>query len=71
MTSIPAISMDKYDPDAWSSRAIVYLQQAKYADAEADLNQAIRLSARNAGNYINRALARFHQTQLERGDERL
>ena len=59
-----AISMDKYDPDAWASRAIVRLQQAQYADAESDLNQAIRLSAKNAGNYINRALARFHQNNL-------
>ena len=33
-------------------------------EAEADFNQAIRLSARNAGNYINRALARFHQNNL-------
>ena len=56
--------MDKYDPDAWSSRAFVQLQQSKYAEAEADFNQAIRLSARNAGNYINRALARFHQNNL-------
>ena len=28
-----AIELDKYDPDAWSSRAIVQLQQSKYAAA--------------------------------------
>ena len=47
-----------------SARAIVKLQQAKYAEAEADFNRAIPLSAKNAGNYINRALARFHQNNL-------
>ncbi|MCB5392451.1 hypothetical protein LIP47_17055, partial [Eggerthella lenta] len=56
--------LDKYDPDAWAARAIVKLQQAKYAEAEADFNRAIPLSAKNAGNYINRALARFHQNNL-------
>ena len=45
-------------------QAIVKLQQAKYAEAEADFNRAIPLSAKNAGNYINRALARFHQNNL-------
>ena len=59
-----AIDMDRYDPDGWSARAIVRLQQGKYTDAESDLDQAIHLSAKNAGNYINRALARFHQNNL-------
>ena len=36
----------------------------KYADAETDLTEAIRLSVRNAGLFINRALARFHQNNL-------
>ena len=40
------------------------MQQGKYTDAESDLDQAIHLSAKNAGNYINRALARFHQNNL-------
>ena len=47
-----------------AARAIVRLQQGKYTDAESDLDQAIHLSAKNAGNYINRALARFHQNNL-------
>lgn len=64
MTLIRAIEMDKYDPDAWASRAIVRLQQGKYAEAESDLNHATHLNAKNAGNYINRALARFHQNNL-------
>lgn len=44
--------------------AIVRLQQGKYAEAESDLNHATHLNAKNAGNYINRALARFHQNNL-------
>ena len=36
----------------------------RYKEAEADLDQSIHLSAKNAGNYINRALARFHQNNL-------
>ena len=62
-----ALELDKYDPDAWSARAIVRLQQSNYAEAESDLDRAIHLSAKNAGNYINRALARFHQNNLRGG----
>ena len=36
-------------------KSIVRLQQGKYKEAEADLDQSIHLSAKNAGNYINRA----------------
>ena len=36
-----ALELDKYDPDAWSARAIVKLQQAKYAEAEADFNLSL------------------------------
>ena len=44
-----AIEMDRYDPDGWGARAIVRLQQGKYADAEADLDHSIHLSAKNTG----------------------
>ena len=53
-----AIEIDRYDADTWASRAILRLQQQRYKDAEADLDHAIRLSTRNSGVYINRALAR-------------
>ncbi len=36
----------------------------KIREAESDFDRAIHLSAKNAGNYINRALARFHQNNL-------
>ena len=59
-----AIEMDRYNPDTWSSRGMLFLQRGKYKDAETDLTEAIRLSVRNAGVYINRALARYHQNNL-------
>jgi tetratricopeptide (TPR) repeat protein len=40
------------------------LQQERYKEAEDDLDQAVHLSVRNAGVYINRALARYHQNNL-------
>lgn len=43
---------------------MLFLQRGKYKDAETDLTEAIRLSVRNAGVYINRALARYHQNNL-------
>ena len=59
-----AIEMDRYNPDTWASRGMLFLQRSKYQDAESDLTEAIRLSVRNAGLYINRALARYHQNNL-------
>lgn len=60
-----AIEKDKYDGDAWSTRAILNLMTEEYAEAEDDLDQAIHLASKNASNYINRALARFHQNNLQ------
>ena len=54
-----AIDMDRYDPDSWAARAIVRLQQADYKEAESDLDQAIHLSVRNSGNYINSCFGAF------------
>lgn len=45
------------------ARDVVYAAR-KYADAETDLTEAIRLSVRNAGLFINRALARYYQNNL-------
>lgn len=59
-----AVEKDKYDGDAWASRAILKLQMEQYKEAEEDLDQAIYLSPKSAGNYINRALSRFHQNNL-------
>ena len=56
-----AIEMDRYNSDTWASRGMLFMQREKYADAETDLTEAIRLSVRNAGLFINRALARYYQ----------
>ena len=56
--------MDRYDPDGWGQEPLYASSRGKYKEAEADLDQSIHLSAKNAGNYINRALARFHQNNL-------
>lgn len=58
-----SMALDKYDPDVYSMRAIVYLQQERYAEAEADLTYAIHLMPL-ANSYVNRALARYHQENL-------
>ena len=34
-----AIEMDRYNPDTWSSRGMLFLQRGKYKDAETDLWQ--------------------------------
>ena len=56
--------MDRYDPDCWASHAMLQLMRSKYKEAEEELGKAIHLSYRNAGLYINRALARYHQNNL-------
>ena len=58
-----SLSRNKYDPDVYAMRAIVSLQQERYADAEEDLTTAIRLQPVSS-YYINRALARWHQQKL-------
>ena len=59
-----SLELDAFDGDAWSFRAVLSLQQEQYADAETQLNKAIHLQAKGAGNYINRALARYHQDNV-------
>jgi len=55
--------IDKYDPSTYSMRAILYMQQERYAEAEEDLTYAIHLMP-SSSDYINRALARYHQQNL-------
>ena len=58
-----SMKIDKYDAATYSMRAILYLQQERYAEAEEDLTYAIHLMP-SSGDYINRALARYHQQNL-------
>ena len=57
------LRLDKYNASAYSMRAILYMQQERYAEAEEDLTYAIHLMPAS-NDYINRALARYHQQNL-------
>ncbi|MBO7498961.1 MAG: tetratricopeptide repeat protein [Bacteroidaceae bacterium] len=58
-----SMKVDKYNAAAYSMRAILYMQQERYAEAEDDLTYAIHLIP-SSNDYINRALARYHQQNL-------
>ena len=58
-----SMKVDKYNASAYSMRAILYMQQERYAEAEEDLTYAIHLMPAS-NDYINRALARYHQQNL-------
>jgi len=58
-----SMKIDKYNAATYSMRAILYMQQERYAEAEEDLTYAIHLMPAS-GDYINRALARYHQQNL-------
>jgi len=58
-----SMKIDKYNAPAYSMRAILYMQQERYVEAEEDLTYAIHLMP-SSNDYINRALARYHQQNL-------
>ncbi len=57
------IDLDKFGAMGWSARGLVYLRSGKYKEAIQDLNEAILLEER-AGDFFNRALARYHTNDL-------
>lgn len=58
-----SLKINKYDSEVYATRALVYLQQERYEDAEADLTYAIHLTPKS-GYYINRALTRYYRQEL-------
>ena len=50
--------MEPYYAPAYGNRAILYYQSYQLQDALTDLNEAIRLSTRESGYFINRGLVR-------------
>lgn len=58
-----SLAINKYDADVYSTRAVLYMQQERYDEAEKDLTYAIHLIPKS-GYYINRALVRYHQQEL-------
>lgn len=58
-----SLKINKYDSEVYATRALVYLQQERYEEAESDLTYAIHLSPK-CGYYINRALTRYYRQEL-------
>ena len=58
-----SLKINKYDSEVYATRALVYLQQERYEEAEADLTYAIHLTPKG-GYYINRALTRYYRQEL-------
>lgn len=56
-----ALEINAYDGTAWSMSAMILANRGEYARAENALDKSILQFPRNAGLYINRALARYHQ----------
>ncbi len=59
-----ALEVDSYSGQAWGMRAIVTLSRGLYAKGEEELDKAIVQLPRQAGLYVNRALARYNQNNL-------
>ena len=59
-----ALEINPYEGQAWSMRAAVYAGWEEYKLAEEALDKTIQQMPREAGHYINRALARYHQRNL-------
>lgn len=58
-----SLKINKYDPEVYATRALVYQQQERYEDAEDDLTYAIHLNPKS-NYYINRALTRYYRQEL-------
>ncbi|MBR4998070.1 MAG: tetratricopeptide repeat protein [Bacteroidaceae bacterium] len=58
-----SLQVNKYDSEVYATRALVYLKQERYEDADKDLTYAILLNPKS-GYYINRALTRYNMQEL-------
>ena len=58
-----SLKINKYDSEVYATRALVYLQQERYEEADKDLTYAILLNPKS-GYYINRALTRYNMQEL-------
>lgn len=54
-----SLAINRFDSDVYGIRALLYMQQERYEEAEKDLTYAIHLSQKG-GYYINRALTRYY-----------
>ena len=58
-----SLRINKYDSEVYATRALVYLKQERYEEADKDLTYAILLNPKS-GYYINRALTRYNMQEL-------
>ena len=58
-----SLRINKYDSEVYATRALVYLKQERYEEADKDLTYAILLNPKS-GYYINRALIRYNMQEL-------
>ena len=58
-----SLCINKYDSEVYATRALVYLKQERYEEADKDLTYAILLNPKS-GYYINRALTRYNMLEL-------
>ena len=56
-----AIEADKYNVPALSLKSQILMARSAFSEAEHVLDEALRLQSKHPGNYINRALCRYHQ----------
>lgn len=59
-----AVELDRYSPEVYDNRSMVYYGIGEYASAEKDLDRSIELYPSRGGSYINRALVRYYQNNL-------
>ena len=59
-----SIELDAYNGHVWAQRAIISLARSEWKEGEDYLDKAIHLLPKEADLYINRALARFNQSNL-------
>ena len=58
-----SLRINKYDSEVYATRALVYLRQERYEEADKDLTYAILLKPKS-NYYINRALTRYNMQEL-------
>mgnify|MGYP004446856397 FL=1 len=59
-----ALEVNRYEGRAWTFLSYISLNRGEWSQAEQQLDTAIIAEPRISGNYINRALARYHQQNL-------
>ena len=59
-----SLELDPYDGGIWAERAMISLSLSQWKEGEDFLTHSIRLLPKHAGNYINRAMARYNQQNL-------